>query len=43
MSSKLGLNVLRWSLGIVILIEAVMFVLPSAALTRTGSGSPASG
>jgi len=31
MSSKLGLNVLRWSLGIVILIEAVMFVLPSAA------------
>jgi len=31
MSSKLGLHVLRWSLGIVILIEAVMFVLPSAA------------
>ena len=31
MSSKLGLNVLRLSLGIVILIEAVMFVLPSAA------------
>jgi hypothetical protein len=31
MSSKLGLNVLRLSLGIVILIEAVMFVLPAAA------------
>jgi len=31
MTSKLGLNVLRWSLGIVILINAVMFVLPSAA------------
>src|SRR5215469_15161798 len=31
MSGKLGLNVLRWSLGIVILIESVMFVLPSAA------------
>lgn len=31
MSSKLGLNVLRWSLGVVVLIEAVMFVLPSAA------------
>jgi uncharacterized membrane protein YphA (DoxX/SURF4 family) len=31
MSSKLGLNVLRWSLGIIILIKAVMFVLPSAA------------
>jgi hypothetical protein len=29
--SKIGLCVLRWSLGIVILIEAVMFVLPSAA------------
>jgi len=31
MSSKLGLNVLRWSLGLIILIKAVMFVLPSAA------------
>ena len=30
MSSKLGLTVLRWALGVVILIEAVMFVLPSA-------------
>ena len=31
MKSKIGLCVLQWSLGIVILIEAVMFVLPSAA------------
>jgi len=29
--SKIGLCVLQWSLGTVILIEAVMFVLPSAA------------
>ncbi len=29
--SKVGLTVLQWALGIVILIEAVMFVLPSAA------------
>lgn len=28
---KCGLTVLRWSLGVVILIEAVMFVLPGAA------------
>ena len=26
-----GMTVLRWSLGMVILIQAVMFVLPSAA------------
>jgi len=31
MNGKLGLNVLRWSLGVVILTEAVIFVLPSAA------------
>ena len=29
--SKVGLKVLQWALGIVILIEAVLFVLPSAA------------
>jgi uncharacterized membrane protein YphA (DoxX/SURF4 family) len=29
--TKLGLTVLRWALGLVILIEAVLFVLPSAA------------
>jgi hypothetical protein len=31
MKTKLGLTVLQWTLGIVILIEAVMFVMPSAA------------
>ena len=31
MKSRLGLTVLRWALGVVILIEAVMFVLPGAA------------
>jgi len=31
LGAKCGLTVLRWSLGIVILIEAVMFVLPGAA------------
>ena len=30
-SQKIGLGVLRWSLGVVILVEAVMFVLPGAA------------
>jgi hypothetical protein len=29
--TKLGLTVLQWSLGVVVLIEAVMFVLPGAA------------
>ena len=29
--TKTGLTVLQWALGVVILIEAVMFVLPSAA------------
>jgi hypothetical protein len=31
MKAKCGLTVLRWALGVVILIEAVLFVLPSAA------------
>jgi uncharacterized membrane protein YphA (DoxX/SURF4 family) len=31
MTAKIGLNVLRWSLALIILIKAVMFVLPSAA------------
>jgi len=31
MKGKLGLTVLQWSLGIVILIEAILFVLPGAA------------
>ena len=30
-SAKTGLTVLQWTLGVVILIEAVLFVLPSAA------------
>ena len=29
--AKCGLTVLQWSLGVVVLIEAVMFVLPGAA------------
>jgi uncharacterized membrane protein YphA (DoxX/SURF4 family) len=29
--TKLALTILQWSLGVVILIEAVLFVLPSAA------------
>lgn len=35
--AKCALTVLRWSLGIVVLIEAILFVLPSAAheFTRT--------
>jgi hypothetical protein len=31
MKAKCGLTVLRWALGVVILIEAVLLVLPSAA------------
>jgi DoxX-like family len=31
MKSKCGLIILQWALGIVILIEAILFVLPSAA------------
>ena len=31
MKGKLGLTVLQWTLGVVILIEAVLFVLPGAA------------
>lgn len=30
-SAKCGLTALQWSLGVVVLIEAVMFVLPGAA------------
>ena len=29
--TKLGLTVLQWALGVVILIEAVLFVMPDAA------------
>ena len=31
LQTKCGLTVLQWALGVVILIEAVMFVLPGAA------------
>ena len=31
LGGKCGLTVLRWALGIVILIEAILFVLPGAA------------
>ena len=31
MNAKCGLTVLQWTLGIVILIEAILFVLPGAA------------
>jgi hypothetical protein len=30
-STKIALTILQWTLGVVILIEAVLFVLPSAA------------
>lgn len=33
LGAKCGLTVLRWSLGIVILIQAILFVLPGAAHT----------
>ncbi|HEX4782838.1 MAG TPA: hypothetical protein VH350_00765 [Candidatus Sulfotelmatobacter sp.] len=29
--SKIGLTVLQWALGVVVLIEAVLFVMPGAA------------
>ena len=31
MKAKCGLTVLQWTLGVVVLIEAVLFVLPGAA------------
>ena len=41
MKTKCGLTVLQWALGIVILIEAVMFVLPSAAHDFSRTHMPA--
>ncbi len=37
MKTKFGLTVLQWALGVVILIEAILFVMPGAAhdFTRT--------
>lgn len=31
LQTKFGLTVLQWSLGVVVLIEAILFVLPGAA------------
>ena len=41
MNAKCGLIALRWTLGIVILIEAVMFVLPGAAHDFSRTHMPA--
>lgn len=38
---KCGLTVLQWSLGIVVLIEAVLFVLPGAARGFAATHMPA--
>ena len=40
MKTKCGLTVLQWALGIVILIEAVLFVLPSAAHSFASTHMP---
>jgi DoxX-like family len=41
MKAKCGLIALQWTLGIVILIEAVMFVLPAAAHDFSRTHMPA--
>ena len=38
--SKIALTVLQWTLGVVVLIEAVLFVLPSAAHAFAGTHMP---
>ena len=40
MNAKFGLTVLRYALGVVILIEAIRFVLPSAAHEFTQTHMP---
>ena len=40
MKTKCGLTVLQWALGIVVLIEAVLFVLPSAAHSFASTHMP---
>src|SRR5579863_6134024 len=40
LQKKIGLNVLQWALGVVILIEAVMFVMPCAAHEFAGTHMP---
>ena len=34
--TKIGLTVLQWALGVVVLIEAVLFAMPSALTTLPG-------
>ena len=41
LNAKCGLTALRWALGIVILIEAIMFVLPGAAHSFSRTHMPA--
>jgi uncharacterized membrane protein YphA (DoxX/SURF4 family) len=38
--TKIALTVLQWALGVVILIEAVLFVMPSAAHDFAGTHMP---
>jgi uncharacterized membrane protein YphA (DoxX/SURF4 family) len=38
--TKLALTVLQWTLGVVVLIEAVLFVMPSAAHQFAGTHMP---
>jgi uncharacterized membrane protein YphA (DoxX/SURF4 family) len=40
-STKTAITILQWTLGVVILIEAVMFVLPSAAHSFAQTHMPA--
>jgi type II secretory pathway component PulF len=40
MNAKCGLTALRYAIGIVILIQAIMFVLPSAAHEFAGTHMP---
>lgn len=41
LKAKCGLTVLRWALGIVILIEAILFVLPGVAHSFARTHMPA--
>ena len=41
LNAKCGLTALRWALGIVILIEAILFVLPGAAHSFSRTHMPA--
>lgn len=41
LNAKCGLTALRWALGVVILIEAILFVLPGAAQSFSRTHMPA--